>query len=119
MTSKRTAEWIRSQLAMLEPGRRRRYPARLRAAMAEYVRARVATGESPYSVAPALGIRPRLAYRLLQAARKEPSPAVLRPVTVVASEEVRPGGPVVVVPGGVRVEGLDLDGVAKLLRRLA
>jgi hypothetical protein len=46
---------------------------------------------------------------------------VLRPVTVVPAAAVAgpPAGPVLLTPQGLRVEGLDRDGLIAVLRALA
>ena len=48
-----------------------------------------------------------------------PSGAVMRSVRVTEASEGAARAPVLVLPGGARVEGLDLSGLAELLRRLS
>ncbi|MBC7543775.1 MAG: helix-turn-helix domain-containing protein [Candidatus Sericytochromatia bacterium] len=70
-----------------------------------------------------LGLNPTTLYNWL----RQPAPGRFLPVAVLAeateivaaSELATNCQPVVVAPGGYRVEGLDLEGVAVLLRRLA
>ena len=70
-----------------------------------------------------LGINSATLYNWL----RRPAPAHFLPVAVVAEStelvaalEPAPGSqPVLIAPGGYRVEGLDLEAVAELLRRLA
>lgn len=95
------------------PGKR--YPAELQRRGAEYLRVRRAAGAPLSAVLRELGMRREtLAGWGAPPAPKETPRFV--PVTVV---ETPAGRLVVHGPGGVRVEGLDLAGVAELLRRLA
>lgn len=104
--------------AVRRAGRRgpgRRYPAELRRRGAEYLRARQAGGAPLSAVLRELGMR-----RETLAGWAAPAEPKARrrfvPVTVMKA----PAGRIVVHgPGGVRVEGLDVAGVADLLRRLA
>ncbi len=104
--------------AVRRAGRRgpgRRYPAELRRRGAEYLRARQAGGARLSVVLRELGMR-----RETLTAWAAPAEAEVRPRFVpVAVMEAPPGRIVVHGPGGVRIEGLDMAGVADLLRRLA
>ncbi len=95
------------------PGKR--YPAELQRRGAEYLRVRRAAGAPLSAVLRELGMRREtLAGWVAPPAPKETPRFV--PVTVV---ETPAGRLVVHGPGGVRVEGLDVAGVAELLQRLA
>jgi transposase len=94
------------------PGRR--YPAELRRRGAAYLRARQAAGARLSVVLRELGVRRETLARWSKPA------AEARPRFVPVAVVEAPGGRVVVHgPAGVRVEGLDVAGVAELLRRLA
>ena len=104
--------------AVRRAGRRgpgRRYPAELRRRGAEYLRARQGAGAPLSAILRELGVR-----RETLAGWAAPMDPAARsrfvPVTVMEA----PAGRIVVHgSGGVRVEGLDVAGVADLLRRLA
>ncbi len=95
------------------PGRR--YPAEVRKLGAEYLRGRLAAGGSTSAAVRELGVRRHTLARWAVTAAPEPRPRFV-PVSVVEAA----GGRIVVHgPGGIRVEGLDVAGVAELLRRVA
>lgn len=95
------------------PGRR--YPAELRQRGAEYMRARQAAGAPLSAVLRELGLRCETL-----AGWAAPAEAVARPRFVPVSVVKEPAGRIVLHdPGGVRIEGLDVAGVADLLRQLA
>jgi len=83
----------------------------------EYFRRRRAAGTSLAAISRELGVK-RHTLVGWTAAPEVPAAPRFVPVSVVADA---PAASKVVVhgPGGVRVEGLDLAGVAELLRRLA
>lgn len=62
-----------------------------------------------------LGVHQRTLYRWIEEA---PPRVQLAPVVVVEGEHERRTAPVVVLPGGARIEGLDLAALAELVRRL-
>ena len=114
---------LRSQVRRVENRRKptgTRYSAGFRAEVVTLARARIAEGVAIARIARDLGLRPKtvtLWLRLvpvpkLRAVRVDSDP---RPAPAVASE-LRP---VVVTPSGVRIEGLDLDGVVRVVRSLA
>ena len=117
---------LRSQVRRFENRRRptaTRYTDAFRAEVVPFARRRISEGTPVSRVAHDLGLRPRTLILWLGA-----SPASkLRPVRVVheprSDSEVMSVStdhrPVVVTAAGVRVEGLDLDGVVRLLRSLA
>jgi hypothetical protein len=104
--------------AVRRAGRRgpgRRYPEELRRRGAAYLRARQAAGAPLSAILRELGVR-----RETLAGWAAPAAGKTRPRFVPVTVMEAPAGRIVVHgPGGVRVEGLDLAGVADLLRRLA
>ena len=98
------------------------YPAHVRAQLAALASAELAAGSSLSATSRRLGLAGSTLSRWL-AAEPEPRPAF---VPVVFSESPAPSpapsptSPLAVVtPAGFRVEGLDLDGVVAVLRRLS
>lgn len=97
-----------------------RYPADLRARVLAHAAVMERSGASVKSIAGRLGVRPQL----LAYWRKRSAGARMRPVAIdaVGERAVAPAGNgqlVLVTPGGVRVEGLDVEAVARLLRALS
>jgi transposase-like protein len=96
-----------------------RYSAAFRAEVVTLARDRIADGVAVARIARELGLRPktltlwmrRRPTSKLRAVRVERDP---RPTQLVS--EIRP---VVVTAGGLRIEGLDLDGIVQLMRSLA
>lgn len=102
--------------AVRRAGRRgagKRYPAEVRGQGAAYLAARRAAGVPMSAVLRELGLRRDTLARWV-----EQAPAA-RPRFVPVSVVEEAAGIVVHGPRGVRVEGLDVAGVAELLRRLA
>ncbi len=101
------------------PGVGRGYPKALRARVVAYAERVAAAGRSRAEIADALGLAPVTLARWGRPGRAPVSG--FRPV-VVAPEPARPapagGGIAVVLPGGVRVEGLTVEQAAELCRRL-
>lgn len=96
----------------------RGYPKTLRERVVAYTRRATAVGRSRADVADALGLS--LATLTRWASPAVPAAPTFRPV-VVATEPARAvatGGVAVVLPGGVRVEGLSVEQAAELCRRL-
>ncbi|MBS2031504.1 MAG: hypothetical protein JST54_26625 [Deltaproteobacteria bacterium] len=92
--------------------KRTRFSPQLAARVCAHVGARRAGGATWQSLADKLGIALGTLYRWQ---RERPCSRTLRPVEVVATKhEV-----VVQGPCGLRIEGLDLDALAALLRKLA
>ena len=107
--------------AVRRAGRRgpgRRYPAELRRRGAEYLRARQAAGAPLSAILRELGVRRETLAGWAAPAEAE-AKAETRPRFVPVSVVAEPPRIVVHGPGGVRIEGLDVAGVADLLRRLA
>ncbi len=98
-------------------GAGRRYPPALRRMAVDYFRRRRAAGTSVEAISRELGVKRHTIVGWTATPEVAAAPAFL-PVHLVADA---PAASRIVVhgPGGVRVEGLDLAGVAELLRRLA
>ena len=98
-------------------GRGIRYPLTLRSAITGHVRKRRARGEPLTAIGRDLGLSALTLQRWQDGGR---SPG-FRPVEVAtaADAEVVATGLVVITPTGLRIEGLDLAGVATLVRALA
>jgi transposase-like protein len=101
-------------------GRRRlqrRYSPALQQRAVEYWRRRRRTGDGVPAVAAALGIAPWSLHRWIQASK---TPGRFHPVQLIKPEPVRTVPSVVIrlTPDGPRVEGLDVEAVAKLLALL-
>ena len=96
---------------------RRRYSSTLQRQAVEYCRARQRQGDGLRDVAAALGVAPWSLYRWTRACEER---AGFHEVHVVAPAS-RPAGvaPVVIMSAdGLRVEGLDVEAAAQLLRLL-
>jgi hypothetical protein len=108
---------ISQSVAALTAGSQRRYPPKLRATIAEYARARLQAGGPRKSVVQELGVSDPTLVRFLA---ESPRVGELRPVRLIAPIPVASPPPVVVrTAGGLLVEGLDIAGVAALVRALA
>ena len=94
-----------------------RYPAAFRAAVVALVRTELGRGVAFGRLASTLGLA---RWSLARWLRQRP-PAVLRPVTVASDSgtALRPPGPVLITPQGLRVEGLDRETLIAVLRALA
>jgi len=96
-----------------------RYSAAFRTEVVSIARARVADGIAVARIARELGLRTQTLTLWLRGAsvpklravrvERDPRPAL-------SGSEIRP---VVVTPSGVRIEGLDLDGLVRVVRSLA
>jgi hypothetical protein len=93
-----------------------RYPARFRVAAVTLARAQLRRGQRVDRIAEGLGVTTPTVARWLQ----RPHAPVLRPVAVIAPPAAAaPGSRIVLVtPHGVRVEGLDREGLVAVLRAL-
>lgn len=108
---------IRKRVAAL--GRRsrgERIPTELRAEIADYARRRRAEGVRVREIAVEVGVSPESIRRWSVAKRHETAKAL--PVRVRAEALDDEARIVVVTPGGVRIEGLDVAQAAELARRL-
>ena len=111
--------WIRQQVAALGPrGVTSRVPDAIRATIVDYARQRQAAGAGWPTIAREVGFSVGAITGWARGTRR---PLRVRPVTVRAEAVVAlPGaGLVVVLPNGVRVEGLQVADVPALLAQLA
>lgn len=124
MDWKQRSAAVRAEIARRhQQGARGRVPEALKAEVLECLRARRAQGATAEQVASELGLRHRLLERWAAEARPRdmrPALAGFHAVQVVAepAKALQRGGLVVHGPGGLRVEGLSLEQVAELLRRV-
>lgn len=114
------AKQFRQAVARLgRRGRGKRYPRELREQALAILERSVEAGWSLASVADELGVPPITLSRWAKAGNNGEGRGGFRPVSVVESRESFPRQHIVVVtPGGVRVEGLDLAGALKMVRVL-
>lgn len=118
MEIEKTAAEFRAAVRRAGPrGTGRRYPPALRRMAAEYFRRRRASGASVEAISRELGVKRHTLVEWAAAPQIATMPQFV-PVNVVADAPAM-SRLVVYGPGGVRVVGLDLAGVADLLRRLA
>jgi len=118
---------IRAAVAALTAGAQRRYPVQLQAQIAEYARERMEAGAARAQVVKEIGVSDPTLSRLLGAKgrRRRPQRSVFRPVIVDPGAERAAGAAihatslVVRGPGGIVIEGLDVAGVAALIRALS
>ena len=104
---------IRRAIAALSPSKtQRRYPEALSRRIAALARSH--PGRDPSSLARRLDMAPQTLARIVASA-----PPVVVPVRVVGERAAACEGVVVRGPRGVVVEGLDVAGVAELLRALS
>ncbi len=113
--SEREVERLRRDLERGSRRReRRRYPRELRERAVAYAREARAMGASDGEIARTLGVnRHTFAKWDKQLGGSFRSVELIQETTPVASESL-----VVVTPGGLRIEGLDLDAAAELIRRV-
>ena len=98
-------------------GRGDRYPEALRSKIVRHVRPRRACGESLAVISRDLGVTAPTLQRWLSSSGS----SGFRQVEVAPAEPLpaKNASPAVILPNGVRVEGLDLAGLVTLLRALA
>ena len=122
-----SARRLRSQARQFENRRKptgTRYSPAFRAEVVTHAHAEVRKGVAVARIACDLGLRPktltlwmrRMPASKLRAVRVEHDP---RPGPMPAAEAIPERRAVIVTPSGVRVEGLDLDGIVQLMRSLA
>jgi hypothetical protein len=104
---------LRAALARRESGRGRRFAAELRSQISGIGRRLRGEGASWSEIGATLGVPTATAQRLCES----DAPGFAR--VEVVDDVVAVGGLVVVTPSGFRVEGLDVSGVATLIRQLA
>lgn len=96
----------------------RAYPPALRRAVVAYAEVARARGDSIASIAESIGLPSITLQRWSRAAASSPFRAVV--VEPAALPAAAPSSSIIIHgPGGLRIEGLDLDSVAELLRRLS
>lgn len=100
--------------AGIEPGHT--YPEELRREALAYAEARKVEGATARAIADELGVSAEALSRW-QTGKSWRRRAAFAPVTIESDKPRRPAG-IVVYAGTMRIEGLDVDGVAELLRRL-
>jgi hypothetical protein len=115
---------IRAVLARLgERGRGKRYPKALQERAVSYYCARRAQGAAQREIGDELGMPWQTLQRWATAGDAPLVPATsagFQPVEVIDAPTPAQRGPIVVRgPAGLRIEGLDLDTLAELLRRLS
>jgi hypothetical protein len=104
---------VESRLA--ERGRGKRFPKDLQRRAVAYYHHRLAGGSFLSEVARELELPPPTLRRWVL---DNPPPPLAAPGDWQPATSSEPGKPVLVGPGGLRIEGLDLDSLAELLRRL-
>jgi len=109
--TKKEQQQIRAALEGLPTGRARRIPPEVRALIERYVRRRISEGARRNAVARELGVGESTVARAWDAGTEQ-----LRPVRVVPAS---PAAVTVRGPCGLTIEGLDIDGVAALIRALS
>jgi hypothetical protein len=113
---------IRVELERLERrGQGKAYPEHVRRLAVAYYRSRRDAGASIAEAGAELGIPWRTVYGWAARDRAPDMPvAGFSPVEILDAPRPRPHGPIVVEHrSGLRIEGLDLDSLAELLRRLS
>ncbi|MGA7617352.1 MAG: helix-turn-helix domain-containing protein [Thermoanaerobaculia bacterium] len=115
----REVKKLRRELERQSRRRERRwYPRELRERAVLYARQARAEGKSDSEIAEELGVN-----RYTFARWEQRRGGSFRAVELVetgseASDELRASSPIVITPSGIRVEGLTLDGLVELLRRV-
>jgi hypothetical protein len=117
MEMRRWATRLHRRLADWDGRRGKPYSTELRREVTEYLRARIAEGGSPYAVSREIGVSQSSLGRWLRAKRRPRRPGFV-PVAIAEEAVHRSDGIVVHGPGGLRIEGLDVDGLVALLRQL-
>ena len=108
---------IQEAVSALGAGAQRRYPAQLRSRIADYGRARIEGGAALTRVSVEIGVSHPTLVRIL-----DEKPARMRRVRVARPKATKaePSAAVVVKgPGGLVIEGLDVGGLAALVRALS
>ncbi len=108
---------IQQAVSALAAGALRRYPARLRSRIADYSHERIKAGAALSRVSSELGVSHPTLVRIL-----DEKPAPMRRVRVARRSKATKEEPrelVVRGPGGLVIEGLDVEGAAALVRALS
>lgn len=111
----RQLKTLQQQIRTLESGTARRYSPELREHVVDAVHALRREGASYKSISTKLGVSLETVRRMHQSEARTPVQAV----AVEIEEDAPAVGVRVVHPSGVRVEGLDVEQVATLLRALS
>lgn len=118
MKSEHDAKELREALARADrSGTGRPYPGTLRRAAIEYQHKRQREGVSLHAVAAELGMSEATLARWSR--RREEPTAAFRAIEVVAEPADMSGAIVVHGPRGLRIEGLSVEGLARLIERLS
>jgi len=114
---------LRREIAAIqsrESFRTRRYPASLRRAVVAYLNEQRSIGRRPHRVAQELGLRQQTLAHWLRAATPAIRPVTIAPLlSAVPSPRPPSSAVVLVLAGGHRVEGLDVEQLVTLVRALA
>lgn len=118
MKSEHEAKELREALERADrSGTGRPYPETLRRAALQYRHKREREGVSLRAVAAELGVSGATLTRWSR--RRQELPTVFRAIEVVAEPAERPVALVVHGPRGLRIEGLSVEGLARLIERLS
>lgn len=110
---------IRQAISGLGRGRTTRIPDPIRQMVSAHVKQRRAEGATWLELSEAMGLSPNGLKRIAREGKEPPRRRALVPVAVRPDRKERVDrGFVLVVPNGLRIEGLDLDEAARLLRAL-
>ena len=112
MSTNKDLDRIKKVLSAMPKGKRRRFTPELRRLIGRYARDRVAEGASRRAVASELGVGDRTLSQALNAASTETWVPVR--VTAESPSSVRVHG-----PGGLLIDGLNIEGIAALIRALS
>ena len=124
MTKKPTLEQLKKRIARLpvnRTGTRRHYPEALKKAVLAFVEHRKQEGETQLSLAAELGINYAMLSDWKRKSRKARTKGVQVRRVCVVDEQVSERSKTVTVtlPSGIRVEGLELEGLIKLVQELS
>lgn len=125
MTKKQTLEQLKKEIAELPVNRagcRRHYPEALKKALVAFVEKWTREGETQRSLAAKLGINYAMlsGWKRKYKARRTTS-VQMRPVCVLDEQTAAAESKqmALVLPSGIRVEGLDFEGLVKLMQVLS
>lgn len=110
-------ERIQQTVSTLRPGPQRRYPAKLRSRIADYFRERIKAGVAVSTVCSEVGVSHPTLLRIL-----DEKSVPMRRVRVAQPKTTKAESRTALVvrgPAGLAIEGLDVEGVAALIRALS
>src|SRR5262249_44338873 len=116
------ADRLRREIAAIrgrEPFQTRRYPAELRRAVVAYTHEQCRMGRRPRRVARELDLTEQTLAHWLRVAAPAIRPVVVAPQAAATRVRESAGKPILVLAGGHRIEGLDLDQLVTVVRALA